>query len=153
MPPREFCVHRVKPSIDTSFTGVDFLSAANETDDHGPVFVAIHARNQEFWFRHAQTQRGSSFGCIKLAVCSQIPCALRLVKNDDMLGRWIRICQCFISKMMYVLDERLNAFTNLPLPDLFALGLLAFDLVTCKRLPQNRNERTSSPERKTACVG
>ena len=131
-------VHRVKPSIDTSFAGIDFLSAANEADDHCPIFVAIHARNQKFWFRHCKP--GAILLSTHKAGClPQIPCALCLVKNDDMLRWRIRIGQRFVSEMMYVLNERLNTFANFPLSHFLALGLLATDLVTRKRLPQDSN--------------
>jgi len=40
VPMREGRVHGFKPSVNSSFANVYFLSAADETNDNRPIFVA-----------------------------------------------------------------------------------------------------------------
>ena len=47
VPMRKSYVHRFQPSVNSSFANVYLLSAADQTNDNRPIFVAIHAGNQK----------------------------------------------------------------------------------------------------------
>jgi hypothetical protein len=43
----------------------------------------------------------------------QVPCALGLVEQSDVLDRRLRTCETIISKVMHVLDELFDRATSL----------------------------------------
>src|SRR5438132_7657551 len=47
LPLRKAAIHCIEPSVDASFTCVDFLATADKADDHSPIFVSVHVRNQK----------------------------------------------------------------------------------------------------------
>ena len=80
---REGCVDRFKPSINSRFADVYFLSAADQTNDNSPIYVAIHAGNQKLWLGFGESCY-SLFPLHEIGSLSHIPCTLGLVKNYHM---------------------------------------------------------------------
>src|SRR5262249_27978281 len=110
----EFGIHCVDPCVDSGFARINFLAAADKTDDDSPVFMAIHAGNQKLWFRLREA--GSFlFALHEIRGLPQSPGTLRLIKNGNMFSRRSGVNQDFITEMMYVLDERLNALSDFSL--------------------------------------
>ena len=82
-----------------------------------------------------------------------IPCALRLVENDDVIAGWSVLVQSFISEVVHVLNERFD----LLLHDSFAgFVILGAQALSFRRAPRaSRSTFTSGPlpDKNTAWVG
>src|ERR1035438_1434195 len=80
-------VNCLKPSVNSRFADVDFLSATDQANDNRPIFVAIHAGNQKLRFGLIKTF--SLFLSLhEVGSLLQIPSALCLIKNDYVFDRW-----------------------------------------------------------------
>ena len=79
----------------------------------------------------------------------QVPCALRLIKDNDVINRRPRIDECFITEVMDVLNERLDTLGNFSLPDIFSQ---ARRRSISSRVKASRRTATSGPfpDRNTA---
>src|SRR5438874_2530169 len=55
LPLRKSPIYCIKPRVNARFARVDFLSAADQTDDNSPILVPIHIRDQELRFRICKT--------------------------------------------------------------------------------------------------
>ena len=67
----------------------------------------------------------------------QIPRALRLIEDHDVLNWWTGIDQRVIAEVVNVLDERFDAFANFPFPHLLALFLSTCDFITRQRFAKH----------------
>ena len=170
LPMREFFVERLDPFGDTRLARIDFLSAADETDNRRPIFSLIERPNQKCRFRQRKVRN------LKLiSVCSpslQIigkpfvrPRTLRLIENrhvldlaktrlfhSDRLARIdfqytvfdgiLNLRQHIIAVAVY----HLNGFAHFAtrVCQLLRLTLLStfFVIVLRERLIQYRNQRT-----------
>ena len=74
---------------------------------------------------------------MKLAVCLQVPRALRLIEDHDVLDWRAGIDQRVITKMVNILDERFHALANFPFPHFLALLLAACDFVARQRFAKH----------------
>jgi len=97
-PVREFVANRSPPFGEPGFSVVDFLSAANQRNQHSPVSVSVHDGEHGFWLR-------DFLSCL-LRVLSGIPSPLGFVEDDNALRRrFIGLVRCFTNERMDVLDE------------------------------------------------
>src|SRR5437867_10918552 len=129
LPLRKAPIHCIEPSVNTSFTCIDFLATADEADDHRPIFVSVHVRDQKL--RLGICEAGAPFlSQHKSSGLLQVPRSLRLIEYDDVLYRRTDVDQRIIAEVVNVLDERLYAFTNFPFPYLFTLFLAPRDLIS-----------------------
>ena len=86
-PMREGCVDCIQPLLDSPFSGVDFLSAADQADDHSPVLMAVQAGDEVFRFRLAES--GPVFLLLhEPGGLGQVPCTLSLIKQGHVLDWW-----------------------------------------------------------------
>ena len=126
----------IQPLTDSGFTGIDFLTAADKTNDNRPILVAINAGDQEFWF--GLIEAGAVlFPRHKIRRLFQRPSALRLIKQDDMLWWCAFIRQAIISKVMDVLDKGRNLLACIPFSDGNSINRGALNSVSCQGFPQN----------------
>src|SRR5918996_710346 len=139
VPIREPRIYSFKPSIDSGFTRVDFLSAADKANNDSPFPMAIHKRNEELRLRIGESG-AILFSAHEVRGLSQIPRALGLIEDHNMLRRSARIDQCIVAKVMNVLDESFDALTNFSFSYSKTLSLLTRDLVTGKRFTKDSDK-------------
>ncbi len=77
----------------------------------------------------------------------EVPCALRLIENDDVFIGRIGINEHIIAEMMYILNESLDAFANFSFPHLFAASFASSNFIACEGLAKNRYERAIAREK------
>jgi hypothetical protein len=107
--------------------------------------MTIHAGNQELRFRHGKA-RPILLPLHEGRGLLQIPSALRLIKDGDVVRRWSLITHILISKVVYVLDERLHATGRLALPNVPSCSAFSLYLVSRKCFLHHRHKRTISRE-------
>jgi hypothetical protein len=112
--------------------------------------MPIHAREQELWFGLGKLVELPS-PAHETSCLPEIPGALRLVENYDMLEGRAVIDQRIIAKVMDVLNERLDAFGNLPLSDLFAGAFLPRHLIPGQRFTEDGHK--GAIPRQKHCMG
>src|SRR5271157_3975317 len=123
-------IHGFNPCINPCFPCVDFLSAADKTNDDRPIRMAIHTRDQKLWLGLGEPG-AMLFSPHKVRGLLQIPGALRLIKNCNMLCRGPCVNQQVVAKMMNVLHERFYTFSDLPLAYSIAATFLACNFIAC----------------------
>ena len=122
-------IHRVEPSVNTSFACIDLLTATDQTHDHRPIFVSVHVRDQKL--RLGICEAWAPFlSQHKISGLFQVPGALRLIEDDDVLYRRTDIDQRVITEVVNVLDESFHAFSNFSFAHLLALLLATRDLIS-----------------------
>src|SRR5436190_22302270 len=84
LPLRKAAIHCIEPSVNASFTRVDFLATADKTDDHSPIFVSVHVRDQKLRFGICEAW-APFLSQHKISGLFQVPGALRLIEDDDVL--------------------------------------------------------------------
>src|ERR1700722_12955633 len=104
LPAGESSVKSTHPFRHAGLSGVDFLSATDQADNHTPPFVAIHNTDEELRLRHIEVGL-PSLSLHERSGLLASPGTLRLVKYDDFLDRNIVVADVLISEMMDVLDE------------------------------------------------
>jgi hypothetical protein len=86
------------PFRQSGFTIVDFLSAADQGNNHCPLRVPVHDGQDDFRLR--QLRAGL------LGVMGRIPCPLRFVEDNHVLGgRLVRLGERIADEGVDVLDE------------------------------------------------
>src|SRR4029453_338935 len=143
LPLRKTAIHGIKPSVNASFTRIDFLATPDKADDDSPIFVSVHVRNQKLRLG-IRKARLPFFAQHKTRGLLQIPSALRFIEDHDVLNRWTRINQRVIAEVVNVLDESFDAFTDFPFANFLALLPSARDFIARQRFTKNRDERTVS---------
>ncbi len=88
------------PSCKSGFAGVDLLSATHERYNHGPICVPSQNIQEQGCF----TLRMSKFSFSEIG----IPCALCLIKHDDMLVRRFDTRQTVAKEADQGLNRTLN---------------------------------------------
>src|SRR5229473_102216 len=137
---RESRIHSANPRVDSSLAHVDFLPAADQTDNDSPIFMPIHARNEKLWLGLGKP--GYSFLTPhKVRGLLQIPGPLRLVENGDMLNRRPGVLQKVITEMMDVLDEGFNTLGGLAFPHSNSAILLTRHLIARECFAQDGYKR------------
>ena len=86
MPIRESRIYCFKPSIDSSFTGVDLLAATDKTNNNSPFRVPIHARNQELRLGLHET-RSILSSPHEVSCLLHVPRTLRFIEDHNMFRR------------------------------------------------------------------
>ena len=104
-PVRKRALQGCDPFWHPRFTGVDLLTGADQTDDDGPVFMAIHAGDQELG---SDMPKSETFfrRDMNLEVCSgSMPAVLR---RQGRVRPARLSCHVLISEVVDVLDEGLH---------------------------------------------
>ena len=97
-----------EPFFNPCLASIDLLTAAHQAHDCAPILVAIHYAEQEFWLRHGETC-SSLFLHHEFRSLHRVPRALGFIKNCDFLDRRPIAVECFVAKMMDILDESRGA--------------------------------------------
>ena len=150
VPMRESRIYCFKPRIDAAFAYMDFLSTPDKANNNGPFGVAIHARNQKLRLRVGEPWPVFS-SLHEIRSLSQVPSALRFVKDHNMFGGRAGVDQCLVAKVVNVLDERFDALANFALPYSNAKILLTCDLITGQRLTEHCDERAVPRKKHSVC--
>jgi hypothetical protein len=129
---------------------MDLLAAADKANNHSPFRMAIHARNQEFGLGMGE-RRLILFSPHEARSLSQVPRALRLIKDHNVFRWSARMVQGIVAKVMNVLNESFNALTNFPLPHSIAKTPLTCNLVTGKCFTEHSDKRTVSRQKDRMC--
>jgi hypothetical protein len=107
-------IHRIDPGSYAGFSDVYLLTAAYQTDDGSPIFMPIHAGDQELRLRLGEI-RTSLLASHEIRGLLQGPGPLGLVEYGDVLRWRSRIDQDIVAEMMDILDERLDGLGDLAL--------------------------------------
>src|SRR6185436_2689262 len=105
LPVRKRAMKRIKPFADPCLTGIDLLASADEADNDRPIAVSAEARDEELRLGDIEVW-ATLLAPHEVDGLSQIPCALRLIEDRDVLDRWsLHVDEALIAKVMDVLDE------------------------------------------------
>lgn len=108
LPVRVGALNGLQPFDQAGFTGIDFLAATDEANDHCPVGMSIHNADQKLWLGHVEMIT-PAFPLHERSGLVQTPRALGLIEDDDLLNRCGCTTQRFIPKMMNILKESTHA--------------------------------------------
>jgi hypothetical protein len=138
VPVGELGVQCLEPGVDSGLAAVDFLSAADQTDDHRPIQVAVHVRDEELGLGLVKP------GALLLALhetssLPHVPGALGFIKDGDVLVWRFRVQQRLVAKMVHVLNQSFDPLADPAFLDLFAGGFAAGNFVACERFAQDRD--------------
>ena len=135
----------IQPFRDTSFPVVDLLSAADETDDHGPLLMPVQVGDEKPRLRLLEV--GNLLAPFhEVSGLSVVPGALRLVEDDDVIERRIRSSNALVAEVMDVLNERLDLLAD---GSFARAGAEPREFIAGQRLLQNA-DKGLLPDRKTA---
>jgi len=130
--------NRPAPFRQAGFADVDFLSATDESDEHGPIAVPVHDAKNCLWLRF--------FASRLLLVLFRIPSALRFIKNHYVFcGRLSRSGKRIAHELVDILDKRAAR----SLCSGLLLAALEISLNCC---PNNFDERSIAGEEDSRCA-
>jgi len=119
MPIREAFADGLEPCGNPGFAAVDLLATADQTDDHGPIRMTVHVRNEKFGLR-LRKAGALLFARHEVGRHGLVPSALGLIEDDHTVGgRCVGIAKSVVAEVMHILDECLHFLLH----DTFARSL------------------------------